>query len=248
MEEILEVLLEAAGAVARSLEHNQRWGLTGAGDNQYVHDTVADAAALAVLGRAGLGVLSEESGLHHADRPVLVVIDPVDGSTNASRDLPFWAVSLCALDSAGPLCAVVTCPPVQRCYTAVRGGGARLDGAILSASSRTQIASSIVAFNGYPDHHYGWAQYRAFGSAALELCAVASGAVDGFVDTSPRGLAPWDYLGGMLVCSEAGGVVQEVSGRELVLRHPGERRSLVAAGTEELAKALLAERAVEAHS
>ncbi|HET9059013.1 MAG TPA: inositol monophosphatase [Acidimicrobiales bacterium] len=243
---VLEVLLDAATAVAGSLAHNQRWGLTGAGDHQYVHDTVADEAAIAVLERAGLGVFSEESGLHGAGKEVLVVIDPVDGSTNASRGLPFWAVSLCALDGAGPMCSVVTCPPAGQCYTAVRGGGARLDGQVLRASGETQVTSSVVAFNGYPDHHYGWAQYRAFGAAALELCAVASGAVDAFVDASPRGLAPWDYLGAMLVCLEAGAVVHEVGGRELVLRRPGERRSLVAAGTGQLAGALLAHRRGEA--
>lgn len=239
---ILDVLLEAADAVAGALAANQRWDLTGGGDNQYFHDTVADAAALSVLDGAGLAVFSEESGLHHPDRPVLVVVDPVDGSTNASRGLPWWAVSLCALDEHGPVCAVVTCPPASLTFVAVRGEGAYRNDERLHASGATGLTGSVIAFNGYPLHYYGWAQYRALGAAALDLCAVASGAVDGFVDASPRGLAPWDYLGGLLVCREAGAVVLEAYNREMVLRQPGERRSLLAAGTPELAEALLVER------
>src|ERR1700733_8241021 len=106
-EDLLAVLNAAADAVVEALASHQDWGLNGLGSGQYHHDTVADAAAIAVLGAAGLGVFSEESGLHDPDRPVMVVLDPVDGSTNASRGLPWWAVSLCALDSAGPVAAVV---------------------------------------------------------------------------------------------------------------------------------------------
>ena len=239
---LLGILGEAADAVAEALAGQQDWGLTGRRDGEYRHDVIADAAALSVLEAAGLGVFSEESGLHGASREVLVVVDPVDGSTNASRGLPWWGVSLCALDSAGPAAAVVANPRTGERFEAARGEGARRNGEAISPTAANRIAGSVLAFNGYPAAHLGWAQYRSLGAAALDLCAVAWGALDGFMDCSTDGLAPWDYLGGMLVCREAGAVVAEVYGRELVLRAPGERRALVAAATEELAGELLVAR------
>lgn len=241
-EEVLEALGAAAVAVERALEHQQDWSLTGAGHNQYRHDTVADAAAIAVLEEAGLGVYSEESGEHHPERPVVVVLDPVDGSTNASRGLPWWAVSLCALDQEGPLAAVVTAPRLGERYEAVRGQGATRNGQPARPSTAQDVSRSIIACNGYPTSNFGWAQFRSLGAAALDLCAVAWGALDGFVDCSIGALAPWDYLGGLLVCREAGASVAEAYGRELVLTTPGERRAVVAAGSPALLDRLMAER------
>jgi myo-inositol-1(or 4)-monophosphatase len=241
-DDLLPVLHAAADAVVRALETQEDWSLTGRGNNQYHHDTVADAAALAVLEAAGLGVFSEESGVHHPERSVLVVIDPVDGSTNAARNLPWWAISLCALDSTGPVAAVVASPRTDERFEAVKGQGAFCNGEPISPSQAEDISHSIIAFNGYPAFNFGWAQYRAFGAAALDLCAVASGKIDGFVDCSPGSLAPWDYLGGLLVCQEAGALVKEAYGRDLIIRQPGERRAVVAAPTPALLDRLMAAR------
>lgn len=236
------MLWRAVAAVRDALAGQQDWGLTGKSDGQYRHDVVADAAAHGVLEDAGFGVFSEESGVSGAGSEILVVVDPIDGSTNASRGLPWWAVSMCALDGSGPLAAVVACPPGGLSFEAVRGGGARCNGSPARPGRATGLSEAVVAFNGWPSSHYGWAQYRALGAASLDLCAVACGIVDGFVDCSRAGLAPWDYMGALLVCSEAGAPVEELDARPLVLRRPGERRSLVAAGTEELLAQLLAAR------
>jgi len=237
--DLLSVLNQAADAVAEALSGQRDWSLVRPGGNQYHHDLVADAVAVAVLDAAGLGVLSEESGLHRADRPVIVVLDPVDGSTNASRGLPWWAVSLCALDSLGPLAAVVASPMTGMRFEAERGGGARRNGEPAHPTKTEDVHHAVVAFNGYPAANFGWAQYRSLGASALDLCAVASGALDGFVDCSRRGSAPWDYLGGLLVCREAGAVLSELNGAELVLRQPGQRRTIVAAATPVLLQQLL---------
>src|SRR4029453_19620886 len=77
------------------------------------------APAVGVLLEAGLGVLSEESGRHEAGREVTVVLDPLDGSTNASQGIPWYAASVCAVDGDGPLAAVV----------ANAGNGGRHEGA-----------------------------------------------------------------------------------------------------------------------
>ena len=225
----LDVLNAAADEVVAALAGVEDWGLTGVVNSQYNHDIVADSAALAVLLGAGFGVFSEESGLHHPERPVLVVIDPVDGSTNASHGLPWWAVSLCAMDESGPLAAVVYGVPTGERFEAVRGQGARCNGVTLKPSVVTRLDQAVLAFNGHAPVKFGWGQYRAFGSAALELCLVASGALDGFVDFSGSSLAPWDYLGAALVCNEAGAVVGDAFGRDLDVRGPGERRAVIAA-------------------
>lgn len=235
--EILDTLVRAANAATGALSSQQDWSLTGVVPGQYHHDTVADNAALEVLLAAGFGVLSEESGLHWPERPLLVVLDPVDGSTNASRGLPFWAVSLCALDSAGPLASLVTSPAMGESFTALRGEGAWRNGWPIAPSGARTVQGSVLGVNGYPPRHLGWSQFRALGSAALELCAVACGRLDGFVDWSAGSLAPWDYMGAVLVCQEAGARVADVWGRDLLARLPGERRAVVAAATE----AMLAE-------
>jgi myo-inositol-1(or 4)-monophosphatase len=235
-ESVLAVLHDAATAVADGLKDLDDWGPAAGGTHpgQYRSDVVADAAALAVLDRAGFGAFSEESGLHHPDRAVRVVVDPVDGSTNASRGLPWWATSLCAVDREGPVAAVVVNQATGVRFEAVRGGGARCDGRPVAPAGCRSMGRAIVAFSGYPRRHLGWSQYRTLGAAALDLCGVASGALDAFIDCAAQSLAPWDYLGGMLICSEAGAFVAEPSGRDLVVTEGDGRRTIVAAATADL--------------
>ncbi len=240
---VLEVLHEAADAVRAALDGLDDWGLAGTRDGQYRSDLVADRAALEVLDRAGYGAVSEESGVHHPDRGVTVVVDPVDGSTNASRDLPWWATSLCAVDTGGPVAAVVVNQATGTRFEAVRGGGARCDGDPIGPTGAVGLDESIVAFSGWPEAHLGWSQFRSLGAAALDLCAVASGRLDGFVDCGATSLAPWDYLGGMLVCREAGALVAEAFGRDLVVVDHGPRRTVVAAATASLLDQLVTARA-----
>src|SRR5581483_9637950 len=154
-------------------------------------------------------------------------------------------VSLCAVDQDGPLAAVVSCPPTGDHFEAVRSQGATRNGRPMAPSRVEEVGHSIIAFNGFPTSYYGWAQSRALGAAAMDLCAVACGMLDGFVDSSARSLAPWDYLGGLLVCREAGAYVRELHGRELVVTDEGQRRCLVAAGTERLLDQLVAGRSAQ---
>ncbi|HVB93022.1 MAG TPA: inositol monophosphatase [Acidimicrobiales bacterium] len=235
---LLEVLHNAASAVAEALGGLSDWGLAGTRHGQYRSDLVADAAALRVLDDAGLGVMSEESGPHREDREVVVVIDPVDGSTNASRGIPWYATSLCAVDADGPRSAVVVNQASGVRFEAVRGGGARRDGAPIRPSGCEVLGEAIIGFSGYPPGYLGWSQYRCLGAAALDLCAVAEGVLDGFTAIGGSELGSWDYLGGTLICAEAGAVVGELQGRDLVTLEHGERRTPVAASTPGLLKAL----------
>ena len=242
-DEVLVVLHEAADAVVAAFVDHHDWGKSGLRHDQYVPDLVADEAALGVLGAAGIRVLSEESGLE-PERPggrsehesealgcgtgLVAVVDPLDGSTNASLSLPWFATSLCVVDDHGPWVAVVHDHPNSRRYTAIRGRGATLDGAGLVAPRKVEFSEAVVAVNGVPPGSAGWWQFRTMGSCALELCAVADGRFAGFVDFAGS-LHVWDYLGAMLVCNEVGVEVVDAEGRDLAVIDHKAQRSPVAA-------------------
>ena len=241
-EVLLEVLHEVATAVRSTLDGLSDWGDAGTRAGQYLTDLAADEAALAVLERAGLGALSEETGLHGGDRDVVVVLDPVDGSTNASRDLPWYATSLCAVDREGARVALVVDQAGGARYEAVRGGGASVDGQPLRPSTCGELGTALVGLSGYPPWWFGWKQFRALGAVALDLCAVAGGRLDAYVDCSLSAHGAWDYLGGMLICQEAGAVVVDAWDRPLVTVDHAARRTPVAAGTPALLDAARHER------
>jgi myo-inositol-1(or 4)-monophosphatase len=233
-DQLLRLCHEVADAVAAALSEVPDWRGGGGRPGQYAIDLVADRAALGVLDGTGLGVLSEESGASgHQGGPVAVV-DPVDGSTNASHGLPWYATSICVVDGAGPRVAVVANQATGTRYHAVRGGGAWRGEARLQASTTMTMGGAIVGLSGYPRRHLGWSQYRAFGAAALDLCAVAEGSLDAFSSVGFAHLGPWDYLGGMLLCTEAGASVTDLDGQDLVVLDHGARRAVAAAATAEL--------------
>ncbi len=239
----LGLLHDVADAVARALPTVSDLGPSGRRDGQYALDLVADAAALDVLDRADVGVLSEESGLRLvAGRPT-VVIDPVDGSTNCSRGVPWFATSTCVVDGDGPAAALVVNQASGERWSATRGGGAWRDGVAIRPSGCTALGSAIVGISAAPPPAPGWAQFRALGAAALDLCLVAAGVLDGFVDFGVDQHGTWDYLGGMLICQEAGAVVGDAHGRDLVVVEHAARRTPVAAATPSLHAALLDVRA-----
>jgi myo-inositol-1(or 4)-monophosphatase len=237
---VLGALVRAADAIEAALAATAEWGETGGKPGQHHSDLAADAAAVEVLVGAGLGVLSEESGRTHPERAITVVVDPLDGSTNASRRMSWWATSLCAVDADGPLAAVVTDLRHGVRYTAVRGRGATRDGAPIAPSGCRELGEAIIGLNGVPAGHGGWAQYRAFGAAALDLCAVADGTLDGYLDATTDELGVWDYLGALLVCREVGVEVVDAAGRDLLALDHGDRRTPVAGATAELGARLRA--------
>jgi len=243
----LGLLHEVSDAVAAAMRTVTDWGPSGARRGQYALDVVADDAALAVLRRAGVGVLSEESGFQPGTAGEVVVIDPIDGSTNASRGIPWFATSLCFVDADGPAAAVVVNQATGVCYSAERGGGAWCGERRLQPSTCSELAEAIVVISAVPPPDVGWAQFRAFGACALDLCAVADGVVDGFVDFGTEQHGVWDYLGAWLICQEAGIGVVDAFDRPMVHLDHKARRTPIAAATPSLAAELFsARRSVDA--
>jgi fructose-1,6-bisphosphatase/inositol monophosphatase family enzyme len=227
---LLGVLDEAAAAVRDALDRLDDWGPAGGKPGQYRLDLAADEAALPVLHGAGLAVLSEESGVTGNGASGLVaVVDPVDGSTNAHRGIPFYSTSICVLDAEGPRVGIVINQATGARYAAVRGAGAQRDGAPLRPSACEDLGQAIVGISGFPGRHPGWAQFRAFGAASLECCAVAEGVLDAYAVVGRSTLYGWDYLAGLLIALEAGATAGERDGRDLVVRDASRRRPVLAA-------------------
>ena len=239
-EEILAVLNKTADAISEVLASNTNWGLSGLRHTQYSIDVDCDNVALAILHGAGCAVLSEESQRtgEWGDNDILVVMDPLDGSTNASRGVPWYATALCALDKNGMRASLVVNQASGRDrYWATRGGGAFHNGNPIKPSTTTEVKEAVVGISGLPSFKPGWAQFRALGAAALDICLVADGSLDGWVDMNSHGV--WDYLASLLICKEAGVHIAELSARDYVTTEYNDKCTLVVASTQAMLASLL---------
>jgi myo-inositol-1(or 4)-monophosphatase len=237
---VLALFHDVADAVAGQLATATDRGESGQRAGQYAIDLVTDGVALAMLRDAGYGVLSEESGATAVDAGPVVVIDPLDGSTNFSRGVPWYATALCLVDEDGPAVALVANQASGERFAAIRGEGAwRGDGSALTPSGATDPAVAVVGISGPPTADYGWAQFRALGASALDLCLVAAGTLDAYVDMSTDAHGVWDYLAASLICAEAGVPVVDALGRDLVVLEHRARRTPVAAATPALLATLV---------
>jgi fructose-1,6-bisphosphatase/inositol monophosphatase family enzyme len=236
---LVELFTETASAVheaVRGIAPKARRDRTNR-PGQYALDLVADEAACSVLERAPVKIVSEESGVHEREGAITVVVDPIDGSTNCARDIAYWATSLCAIDADGPLAALVVNHPAAHHNIAIRGRGATRNGDPLRASNTDEMRNAVMGLGGLPRAHLGWKQSRALGCCSLLLCDVAAGGLDGYLDPGPYH-APWDYLGGLLACIEAGAHVRDPRGEPLVTMEVDARRQIIAAGTPALLEAI----------
>jgi myo-inositol-1(or 4)-monophosphatase len=157
------------------------------------------------------------------------VFDPIDGTTNFAHGLPIFCASLALeIDGEAQIAAVYD-PTRKELFTAERGGGAFLNGAPLRVSP-TECLVDAVLVTGFPyDVHsrvdeivglfaafVGQARaVRRLGSAAIDLCYVAAGRLDGFWESD---LKPWDIAGGALIVTEAGGRVTGTDGSAFTSR------------------------------
>jgi len=237
----LDVLTTAVDGVVSVLDQHEDMMRGGDRDDQYAFDLTADAAVLDAIAVTGAGSFSEESGFiaGKGDSTEVVIIDPVDGSTNASMGIPHYATSLAVRDADGIRIGLVVNLATGERFEAIRGGGARRNGEPISPTSCTDLSSAIVGLTGHPNRPIGWSQFRALGACALDVSYVACGLLDAFSDPL-SGLGLWDYAAAHLIALEAGADVDEVFGRELLHHDHAARRAPVYAATPELKNELLA--------
>src|SRR5262245_5713471 len=175
-------------------------------------------------------ILAEEFGGAAAapDGPCWV-FDPIDGTTNFAHGLPIFCASLALeVDGVAEVAAVYD-PTRKELFTAERGGGAFLNGRPLRVSSAARLVDAMLV-TGFPYDVHGRVDeivglfgafvgraraVRRLGSAALDLCYVAAGRLDGFWETD---LKAWDIAGGALIVAEAGGRVTNTDGEPFASR------------------------------
>ena len=184
------------------------------------------------------GFLGEEGDDVAGTSGVTWVVDPIDGTVNYLYGLPHYAVSIAATQADGQVVAgVVRCPVLDVEYAATLGGGATLDGVPLQLPDPVRgtppLAQALVAtgfsYEAAVRERQGRAvarmlpqvrDIRRLGSCALDLCAVAAGHVDAYVE---EGAHLWDYAAGGLVATEAGATLEvwnTIDGRDLLVCAP----------------------------
>ncbi len=187
-------------------------------------DRASEALILGELARSrpGDSILAEEAGTKGGDGPIRWIVDPLDGTTNYLYGLPAYAVSIAAEGPGGPLLGVVHDASRQETFTALAGQGAWLNGVRLLRPPAPALDRCLIGTGfGYSSERRraqarllptvlpSVRDIRRVGSAAIDLCWVAAGRLDGFYEA---GLGPWDLAAGMVVAEEAGAWVGSVPG------------------------------------
>ena len=206
--EQLQVSLKGPGNFVSAADHKAE---------QIIYDELSKA-------REGYGFLMEERGaIEGADKTPRWIVDPLDGTTNFLHGIPIFNISI-GLEREGQIVAgVVYNPAMDELYTAEKGKGAFVNDRRLRVSGRKNLIDCVFS-TGTPtmnavvhDKFLGEvrtvmnkvASFRRLGSAALDLCWVASGRFDGFWE---RNLQAWDMAAGLLMVREAGGYVTDING------------------------------------
>jgi myo-inositol-1(or 4)-monophosphatase len=243
----------------RSLKEPQPdLGMGAGGDKMKLVDLAAEKAIVEVMLEHDVSftLVSEESGIKaYGDKAgdCFVTTDPSDGTTNLIRGLPFYCSSI-AVSRRQQLSEVfagmVTDLYHGATYTAVSGKGAYRDGKRIATSQLADMEEAVVGLdlNTYKvqslaprlTNLIGQTKHiRHFGANALELCYVAEGLTDAFVDIRKR-LRTTDVAAGFLIVKEAGGIITTPEGSQVDAKlDPKESVSFVASGNKKIHKIIL---------
>ncbi len=229
-EPLLRLALRAAYRGADVLRERFRrvQGIQRKGPNDLV--TEADLAAEEVIVRTlrrefpGHTIIAEEGGIYTEGDEYRWLVDPLDGTVNFAHGVPLFAVSIACLRGEEPLVAAVLQPLTGELFSARAGAGAFRNGEPIRVSREAKVGDGLLA-TGFPyDREADWIPLtsrflrclraargiRRLGSAAIDLCLVASGCFAGYWE---RSLNAWDTAAGMLIVREAGGRVTDFHGR-----------------------------------
>jgi myo-inositol-1(or 4)-monophosphatase len=220
---LLDLAVEACRAAGEVTLEIARRGRFGVGTKSSADDLVTDAdraserTLLDALqaARPDDGIVSEEGAARESATGLTWIMDPLDGTTNFVYGRPRWAVSLACRDTDGELVACTIDVRSGETFTAVRGGGAFLDGEPIRVNDVGRLDRALVGTGYSPDPELRRLQgavvgalvgqvrdIRRPGSPCLDLADVACGRLDGFFEVLP---GPWDWAAGSLLVREAGG-------------------------------------------
>lgn len=228
LEEIIEIV-HGCGEIMLSATDIERKMHQKAGKGNFVTDydsrvqQVLEEKLLALV--PGAVFLGEEDQMDQTDisRGYAFIVDPIDGTANFTRGYNMSCISVALALDGKPVLGVIYNPYSGETYHAERGKGAYRNGEPIHASQRT-LEEGLILFGTAPYHQeltkrsfevaYRYMSrgedLRRSGSAALDLCAIASGRAEFYFEMC---LCPWDYAAGALLVEEAGGLVSDLEGR-----------------------------------
>ena len=231
LDKLLAIAIEAARSGGEILR--QRYGkphdISKKGTVNLVTeaDLASEQAVTAILRQKtpNFAIMAEEQDDSHGlnQTGTMWVVDPLDGTTNFAHGYPFFAVSIALLQQGHPLVGVVYAPMLDELFSAMVGGGARLNGEPVVTTKTDTLIEALVA-TGFPyerkarlaDLMRNLAQVlnhardvRRGGAAAIDLAYVACGRLDAYYEIQ---LNPWDTAAGWLLVNEAGGKVTKMNG------------------------------------
>ncbi|MFH1779674.1 MAG: inositol monophosphatase family protein [Candidatus Micrarchaeota archaeon] len=174
------------------------------------------------------GFIGEEDNCFNEDAEFVWLFDPLDGTNNYARGLPWFSFVGCLLKNKQPVVSVVFDPIRKELFHAEKGKGAFLNGKRIF-TSKLSFKESLVSFSDYTRHEKTLCAYqrmvgktlgvRVLGSSALEIAFVACGRYGGKVKF---GFNVWDFLPASLLVTEAGGIVTDFTGRKICFDSKGE--------------------------
>lgn len=229
--ELLTLAGRLASAAAAELRNRPNDLHAGAKSTPTDAVTVMDHRAEAVIldglatSRPRDHIVAEESGDNDRTAEVTWYVDPLDGTVNYLYGIPQYAVSIAAAFDGEVTIGVVLDVTRNETYAAIRGRGAMRDGQLIRATTQTDPSLALVGTGFAYSAHTRAEQatvvaqllprvrdVRRLGSAALDLCAVASGRLDAYYE---QGMHPWDWAAGTLIAREAGARVGGLNDRPL---------------------------------
>ena len=222
----------AGNVLVRKMVNLEKLEVEKKGHNDYVSDadTAAEQTVIDCIHKhyPDHAILAEESGTQ-GESDTVWIIDPLDGTTNFLHGFPVFCISVGVQVNGRMEHAAVYDPMRQELFTASRGEGAQLDGRRIRVSGQKHLERALIG-TGFPFRQAdqeispylemlgkvvrNTSGVRRPGAAALDLCYVAAGRLDGFWET---GLAAWDLAAGSLIIREAGGIVSGLDGSENLL-------------------------------
>ncbi|CAH1176272.1 unnamed protein product [Phaedon cochleariae] len=191
---------------------------------------------------------SEINGISNLTDTPTWIIDPIDGTSNFVRQIPFAAISVGLVINKEQTMGVVYNPFLNECFTAIKGEGAYLNGNKIKTNGQTDINKTCFTYElslarneKYGDMYMYRLKHltrvipgiRSYGSATISLCYVAAGRIDAY---QCDGLYPWDAAAGVLIVREAGGYVCDSNGGEFNLMDP----NYLATSTKKLSDEIMA--------
>ena len=224
----MEVVKLAAAYIRHRHENRQNLNIEAKGRQNFVTEVDKKAEEILVSGLSELlpesGFIAEEGTSNHRGERYNWVIDPIDGTTNFIHGVFPFAISVGLIENEEVIAGIIYEFGLDEYYYAWKGGGAWLNGKSIQVSQVSRIDSALIA-TGFPytsfDHMKEFMDsidyfmknshgLRRLGSAATDIAYVACGRYDGFYE---YGLNPWDIAAGLLLVTEAGGVVSDFPGK-----------------------------------